>query len=403
MNILFLTILELNNMAERGLYTDLMRKFKEEGHNVHVICPTERRHKKKTSLNIDQEISVLHVRTFNLQKTNIIEKGIGTLVLERQFLRGAAKYYHDIKFDLVLYSTPPITFTQVVKFIKTRDGAKSYLLLKDIFPQNAVDLGMMKKNSLIHRFFRKMERDLYSVSDHIGCMSPANVDFVVKHNSHIRPAIIEVNPNSVQVIADDTFIPDKSAIRREYGVPADAALFIYGGNLGKPQGIDFLINVLESNIANSNVYFLIVGSGTEFSKLQSWYQQKCPPNSQLIANLPKQKYDDLLKCCDIGLIFLDRRFTIPNFPSRILSYMQYKMPVMAATDPNTDMGKIITENNFGLWCESGDLDGFNECLTQFTRDRDNWKVMGDKGFEYLKAHYTVDNSYQTIIKHFANV
>ncbi|TSJ43068.1 glycosyltransferase family 4 protein [Mucilaginibacter corticis] len=404
MNILFLTILNLTDIAERGLYTDLMRKFRDEGHRVHIICPSERRHKKKTSLKIDHGISVLHINTLNLQKTNIVEKGIGTLMLGRQFLKGAIKYYQDTKFDLVLYSTPPITFTKVVRFFKKRDGAKSYLLLKDIFPQNAVDLGLIKKNSLIHRFFEKKERKMYEISDHIGCMSPANADFVISHNKHINPGIVEVNPNSVEVIATaGVSVADKEKVKREYKIPEKAALFIYGGNLGKPQGIDFLISILESNIKNKDVYFLIVGSGTEFSKLQTWYTLNSPENSKLIANLPKNKYDDLLKCCDVGLIFLDKRFTIPNFPSRILSYMEYRMPILAATDLNTDMGKIIMENSFGLWCQSGDLEAFNYNLSQLCGAKDNWKTMGNNGFEYLRSHYSVNNSYQTIIRHFDNV
>ena len=94
-------------------------------------------------------------------------------------------YFADIKFDLILYSTPPITFYKAIEYVKKRDGAKTYLLLKDIFPQNAVDLGMMSKTGLkglIYKYFRKKEKKLYAISDKIGCMSQANVDYVLKHN-----------------------------------------------------------------------------------------------------------------------------------------------------------------------------------------------------------------------------
>lgn len=76
---------------------------------------------------------------------------------------------------------------------------------------------------------------------------------------------------------------------------------------------------------------MIVGSGTEFSKVQTWFTTNTPGNALLLAGLPKNEYDQLIQSCDVGLIFLDRRFTIPNFPSRMLSYLEYKMPTSFLT------------------------------------------------------------------------
>ena len=111
------------------------------------------------------------------------------------------KYFADVKFDLVLYPTPPVTQVTTVEYVKKRDGAKSYLLLKDIFPQNAVDIGMMKKTgpkSILYKMFRKKEEKLYKISDYIGCMSQANVDYVIKHNPGIDASKVHINPNSVE-------------------------------------------------------------------------------------------------------------------------------------------------------------------------------------------------------------
>ncbi|WP_435524943.1 hypothetical protein [Chryseobacterium indoltheticum] len=107
----------------------------------------------------DNGATILRVKTFNVLKTNIIEKGIGTLAIEYQYLNAIKKYLQNTKFDLVLYSTPPITFVKVIKYIKNRDGAFSYLLLKDIFPQNAVDMKMLKKDGVLHKMFLKKEKN----------------------------------------------------------------------------------------------------------------------------------------------------------------------------------------------------------------------------------------------------
>lgn len=120
-------------------------------------------------------------------------------------------------------------------------------------------------------------------------------------------------------------------------------------------------------------------------------------NVTVMEGLPKAKYDELVRSCDVGLIFLDHRFTIPNFPSRLLSYLENGMPVLCATDPNTDIGRIAEENGFGFWCESNSVEAFTAILDRMiVADR---KAMGEKGYEFLKANYTVENTYNAIMKH----
>ena len=140
MNVLFLTMSSgLRNIETSGIYTDLVRKFIEEGHNVYIIAPNERRSKRKTELTKGNGFNFLGVRTLNLTKTNVIEKGIGQVLMEYQFTRALKKYWGKISFDLILYSTPPITFTKVIQYAKKQNPqALTYLLLKDIFPQNAI-------------------------------------------------------------------------------------------------------------------------------------------------------------------------------------------------------------------------------------------------------------------------
>ena len=144
MNIIFLTLVRISDIEERGIYQDLMRKFRDEGHNVYIVTPCERRLGLETSLTESKGVHILNVKTLNVQKTSIVEKGIGTLLIESQFKAAIIKYLGDVKFDLITYSTPPITFTNVVKYLKNKNPqAISYLQLKDIFPQNAVDMKML--------------------------------------------------------------------------------------------------------------------------------------------------------------------------------------------------------------------------------------------------------------------
>lgn len=398
MNILFLTLLDFESINEHNIYTDLLREFTKQGHNLFVISPVEKRKNQQTRLIQTENATILKLRIGNIQKTNLIEKGISTLCIEPQFIAGIKKYFNEIKFDLVIYSTPPITFCNAIDFVKKRDKAKSYLLLKDIFPQNAVDIGIMSKNGLkgiLYKVFRKKEKKLYRVSDFIGCMSQANVDYVIENNPEINPEVVGICPNSVEVIDMSIDEKTRTEIRNKYGIPFNKKVFVYGGNLGKPQGIEFMIECLKSQEENEEVFFLIVGDGTEYGKIEKYIDSEKPVNVKLMKRLPKEDYDKMVAACDVGMIFLDYRFTIPNFPSRLLGYMQAKIPVLACTDPNTDIGKVITEGGFGWWCESNDVEEFSDCVKKACKS--NNLELKQNGFNYLKQNYSSYYAFRSIV------
>lgn len=399
MNILFLTISKMLSVEQRGIYTDLMRKFRNEGHLVYIVSPTERRDGCETSLTVEEGVQILSVRTLNIQKTNVIEKGIGQLSIEFLYKRAIRRHFKNIEFDLILYSTPPITFPTVIEYVKRiNPSAKTYLLLKDIFPQNAVDMGMLSKTGLkgmLYKFFRVKEKKLYALSDYIGCMSPANVRYVLEHNPEISADRVEVAPNSIELMKGETIVDSK--VLEKYGLPTDKPIFIYGGNLGVPQGIPFLIKCLEANADREDCYFVVVGTGTYYKNLQNWYDARQPKSVTVMKGLPKKDYDKLVQTCHVGLIFLDFRFTIPNFPSRLLSYLEYKMPVICATDPNTDIGHIAEANGFGFYVPSNDVEAFTASVNRMLAS--DIEMIGKCGYEYLKKNYLVDNTYKSIVQH----
>lgn len=398
MNVLFLTLLDFSTIDERGIYTDLMREFVKGGHSVYIISPVEKRKLQPTRMLDNGDYKILKLQIGNIQKTNLIEKGISTITIEPLFLLAIKRYYHTVAFDLILYPTPPITFEKVIRHIKKRDKAKSYLLLKDIFPQNAVDMQMFSKNSLFYKYFRRKEKGLYNVSDFIGCMSKANVKYLLSHNIWIDKAKVEICPNSIEPV---TIKKDKATInkiRKKYDIPLDKTIFVYGGNFGKPQGIDFVIECLNANMNNEKAYFLFIGSGTEYAVLEKYFERTKQNNFKLLTQLPKDEYEVLVSSCDVGLIFLDKRFTIPNFPSRILSYMQSSMPIIAATDISSDIRQILAEGEFGVWSESGNVNDFQQNIDLFIKDKKLTIQMGENSRRYLELNYTANIAYEIIMK-----
>ena len=400
MNVLFMTIGKMDDIEEHTIYCDLLRYFRDAGHSVYTISPYEKRTGLQTAYEEKNGIHMLHVRTGNVTgMVSLIEKGLAQLSIEPIFIKAIKKYYSNVKFDLVMYSTPPITFCNAIEYVKRRDNAKTYLLLKDIFPQNAVDIGMMSKSGIkghLYKFFRNKEKKLYGLSDYIGCMSPANVEYVKQNNPEIDNYRVEVCPNCIEVVDKSINEEERRSIRKKYDIPLEKKVFVYGGNLGKPQGIDFLIECLHSQENSKDNYFLIVGDGTEYGKIEEFVKSSNQNNIRLMKRLPQEDYDTMVGACDVGMIFLDHRFTIPNFPSRLLSYMQAKIPVLACTDLNTDIGRIVENAGFGNWCESNNVEAFGKCTEKIMQIGN----VADVEWNYLNEYYSTKTGYNIIMKHF---
>lgn len=400
MNILFLSLSDLKNLDGRGIYPDLLNAFARRGHKVYIVSPFQRRTGARPCvIQVNEQVTILRVKIGNTTKTNLIEKGISTLTLEYFVKKAIRRHFSQVRFDLVIYPTPPITFCGAVSYIKKRDGASTYLMLKDIFPQNSLDLQMLSKNGLkglIYKVFRRKERKLYAISDHIGCMSPGNVRYLMEHEPDIPREKLGLCPNAIEIHDIPLTDEEKLQLRRSYGLPTDRKILLYGGNVGKPQGVDFILRCLHKLKDREDLSVLVVGSGTDFSRLERYREEAKQDNLYLLKEISPADFDTLTVCCDVGMVFLDHRFTIPNIPSRILSYLQAGIPVLTATDPVTDLRQITTENGFGLCCDSVDENAFIHTLDCLLRS--DLAAMGEKGRVYLQQEYDVNKVCEHILQ-----
>lgn len=407
MRILFLSLSSLEDSSSQGVYADLLRELADRGHCVKAMAPQERRNGKQAQFTGMGGVEVLHVPVGNITKTGFIEKGISTLTICGRFQAAYERFLLKFDPDLILFATPPTTLAPFVAKVKKTTGAKAYLLLKDIFPQNSLDLGILTQSGwkgLIYKWFKRSERRTYEVCDFIGCMSPANIEFLLSNEPWLEAIPVELAPNSFRPKERRKLsAEEKRLVLDKIGLKGSSRIFTYGGNLGKPQAIPYLIEALKLNELNPAGTFVVAGSGTERHLLEAYFKEARPKRAVLLPNLTPEEFDELLLASDAGLILLDRRFTIPNFPSRLLSYLQAGLPVVCATDRNTDIGKIAEENGFGLSCESADPEDLLRLCRQISDMSDEEiALMGNCARSYLEKNYTVEVTYKAIMRHFDN-
>jgi len=394
-NVLFLMISFPDIKKNSNLYTDLVEEFNKNGHNVYIATLSEKKYNKDTYIKETNGLTVLRVKCGDLFNVNLIKKGITTISISCKFKKAINKYFNNTKFDLVIYPTPPITFAPVIKSIKKRDNCKSYLILRDIFPQNARDLGLMK-NNLLFNYFRKKEQQLYDLSDYIGCMSKGNIKYILEHN--------DVDENELEILYNWKKVDYGNKIittdyKEKYGLE-NKFVAIFGGNIGLPQELGFLLELAKEYRSRDAIVFLIIGEGTEKRKMINIIKDQKLSNLIIKDPISRDEYQNLVKQCDVGLINLNRNFTIPNMPSKIISYFEAGIPILASTDKNTDIRQFLQETKTGLWSETGDLKTYKSNFEVLLNNKKLREELGENGRKFLEENLNVEKAYQIIMKHF---
>ena len=381
------------------MYGDLALEFRKNGHSIHVATVLEKKTGLVTRLEEEAEIPVLRVRCGDMFSVGFIRKGISTLTMPGHMVRAIERHFKGIRFDLVFCTTPHVTFYKVLRHLKGRDGCPAYLILRDIFPQNARDLGMLG-NPVLFRLFRHMEKELYRVSDSIGCMSPGNIEYVKRHNPEAGGKC-ELLPHWKTIPAMAP--PGPATDYREAFGLGNRFVAVFCGVLGVAQELEFLMELAKSYRNDDSVRFLLIGEGTEKKKLSQLIQDEHLSNFIIKDKIPSGDLAALLLQCDVGLVNLNRKFTVPNIPSKTLDYFEANIPVLAAVDPSTDYGKLLDEAGAGLWSITGDFEAYRRNFERLRRDTDLRRKMGKDGRAYLETRMSTRQAYKTMTRRVARI
>jgi glycosyltransferase involved in cell wall biosynthesis len=268
-------------------------------------------------------------------------------------------------WDAVVWYSPSIFLGPLVKAIKSKSCCPSYLIVRDIFPEWAADMGLMSRG-LPFLFFKLIAAYQYSIADVIGIQSRGNAVYFKRWDESSNRRL-EVLHNWLAPARDVGCTIDISQTAL-----AGRKIFVYAGNMGVAQGTDVVVDLAQFFKNDRNVGFVLVGRGSEIDKLKSMVAQKALENVLFFEEIDPGEIPSLYAQCDVGLVLLDARHRSHNVPGKFLTYMQAGLPVLAAVNAGNDLIGLIDESQVGRACEATDLNKLfasaKELLAQIQSD-----------------------------------
>lgn len=399
MKILFLFISYPEDQKSTNLTKDLSDEFSKQGEDVYVATIREKKLKLNTEVSKENGVNVLRIKNGNMfNNVSRYEKLFTMMTMNKNLLNQIKKHWGNIDFDLIVGTTPYMSNAKLINGLKSYYKCPTYLILWDLFPQNAKDLELIK-NKLVFNFFKRQEIKNLKNFDFIGCMTQGNIDYVKEHYNFIQKEQLSLFPLWSKISSKIEI--SKSEIRKKYNFKEDDFILVFGGNMGKPQSLINVINLASEIQENKQIKFLFVGQGTETNKLKDKVQELNLVNVIFKDFIPREDYEKLISSCDIGIVSLDKRFTVPNFPSKTVDYLKLGLPILASLDECAlnDYGMLLeNEIKAGLVCEATDKIKYKDNLIRLFNDKKLYNELSKNGHDYYEKSFNVENNYKTIKK-----
>lgn len=391
MKVLFLSVSLPSLDSGSRLFVQLINEFKRNGHNVYVSAKGNDVH--KTEIVIENNIPVLRIKSHDFTGvTSNVKKALAyqEYALKQRYY--TKKFFKDEKIDLIISHSLPPELGYIVGGLKRHFKCPFYLIQTDFIWQDAVAFGYFGKKNPIALYYRFWEKKMFNEADYIGCPTKGNVDFIKQYYPKVEDKRFDFLP----FWANEIVVKQDNGLKEQMGLK-DKFVVIYGGSVGAAQRIEHIVELAETCKDYKDIVFVILGKGAYLDVIKGMVNDKGLTNVEFKTFLPQDQYLAFLASCDVGMIILNEKMATPNFPSKSLSYLNMRVPILAALDHSTDFGNYLEENNAGLWGYSDDIPTLKERLLSYYNSKELRERIKENGYYLFKNELTTAKAYERII------
>lgn len=360
---------------------DLAREFAAQQHEPVVLVPdTELR--KPWALETADGIPVLRLAARPTRDIGYLRRTINEILLPWTMLKGLRKSpLAAQRWDAVVWYSPPIFFGPLVRALKRASSCPAYLIQRDVFPEWAVDLGLLRKGP-IYRLFKLFQRQQYDAADIIGVQAPSNLSYVAHLQG--KPGLrLEVLWNWLAEVRDSGCSIDigKTPL-------AGRTIFVYAGNMGVAQGVDVFVDLAERLRQRRDIGFVFVGRGSDVPRLRASVTERGIDNVLFYDEVDPNEIPGLLAQCHVGLLALDPRHKTHNIPGKFVTYVQFGLPVLARINANNDLAGLIEGDGVGCVDAGTSVDSLQALAERMADDAGGRQRMAARGRELAKRLFS---------------
>jgi len=368
---------------------ELACELLKQGHQVCVVTPNPNQTEKIISSMLDG-VKVYTFKSGEIKNISKVKRAINESLLSFYAWRYTKNILKNDSYDLIIYYSPTIFFGSFVKKLKKLWGAKTYLVLRDFFPQWTIDNGMLSEKSPITKYFQFFEKINYQAADTIGVMSAKNLEWFQSYYQTDTPLEILYN------WADDKAVSNEgNKYRKQLGLE-DKIVYFYGGNLGHAQDMMNIVRLAKNMKSEKKAHFVLVGAGDEYDLIKKAITEEALTNVTLLPSVDQVEYKQMLSEFDVGLFTLNKYHKTHNFPGKLLGYMVQELPILGSVNPDNDLQDLIHEHQAGYITVNGEDNWFYENAKKLL-DKGVRLKLGENAKKLLSDKFSVHSAVKQVL------
>jgi glycosyltransferase involved in cell wall biosynthesis len=204
-----------------------------------------------------------------------------------------------------------------------------------------------------------------------------------------------VSPDRVQVIhnwADPKVLrpipKGDCAFARQHGYDQKFTL-LYSGNLGLYYEFDTMLEAASRLRDDPGFRLVFVGAGGKKSYIERRVAELGLPNVDVHQYQPFESLNDSLNSCDASMVTIAKGVEGISFPSKFYSSLAVGKPVLALSEPGSELRRMVADSGSGLWSPIGDVDALLSNISAIRGDPTRAAAMGRAAREAMERHYTI--------------
>ncbi|MCX7867579.1 MAG: glycosyltransferase family 4 protein [Limisphaera sp.] len=284
--------------------------------------------------------------------------------------------------DVILAPSPPPTIALVAWALARRFGVPFVYNVQELYPDVAINLGMVR-NPLLIRCLRHLERFTYRQAARVTVISRRMYDALRTRGVPAEKVVLIPNFADTAQIQP---VSRENGFSREFGL-RDCFVVSYAGNMGKPQHLETLVHAAARLQSVSHVRFLLIGDGTERPALQRLAQDLGLPNVQFVPYQPYARMNEIYACSNICYVPQAGGTATDGVPSKVYRILAAGRPVIAATEPDSDLGRLVLESGAGLVVSPTDAAAVARAVEEIRNQSDFWEQRGAEARRFVERHY----------------
>ncbi|MBX7054860.1 MAG: glycosyltransferase family 4 protein [Pyrinomonadaceae bacterium] len=333
-----------------------------------------------------RDVEIFRAAGTTLNKNVIAFRLINMITLSTSiFFKGLLRFRPG---DQVLVVTTPPSLPFVVAVAALIRGATYTLVIHDNYPEILFAVGKLGRDSMVATVLNFCNRWLYKQARKLIAVG-RDMERLLLTKSDGLDVPVAVIQNWAELESVHPEPRDSNPLLEELGI-SDKFVLLYAGNMGHPNDVETIIESARRLEDRPEFHFLFLGTGVKEKWIRSAVEEYRLKNVTILSPKPRSEQIIFLNACDVALVSLVDNMLGVSMPSRTYNILAAGKPILALTDPDSELATVIGEDRVGWHLRPGNVDELTRTILDIYEARNELSAFGKRARESALEKYSLD-------------